>query len=88
MTILEQAKQIIAELVGITSSLTVSNAISALNDLLALQKRDVQEAHKAVNAAKEREDEERLTYKMMENLLDKAKRQRQELRDEKYSNGL
>jgi hypothetical protein len=83
--LLEQATTIISQLEGITSSLTVSNAISAISDLLLEQKAKCSEAHKAVNAAKDREDEEKLIYKKIENLLDRAKRQRQELRDEKYA---
>lgn len=88
MTILEQAQAIVDSLAGITSSLVVSNNISTLNDLLLEQKALVSESHKAVNAAKDAEDAVKLEYKKIENLLDRAKRQRQELRDDKYSMGL
>lgn len=88
MTLLEQAQALAKSVEGSTSSLVVSNVMSSLNDLLLLQKVECQNAHKSVNAAKDTENDAKLTYKMMENLLDKVKRQRQEIRDEKYSNGL
>lgn len=84
MTLLEQAQAIINSVAGITVTSTVKNAISALDDILTLQKKAVQDAHKAVNAAKEHEDDEKLTYKMIENMQKKATMQRQELRDERY----
>lgn len=88
MTLLEQAQALVESIKGVTSSMIVSNVMSSLNDILLLQKVECQNAHKAVNTAKDEEDKVKLTYKMIENLLDKAKRMRQELRDEKYSNGL
>lgn len=88
MNLLEQAQSEVNALLGVTSSLIVSNAMSSLNDLLLLQKVEVQKAHKAVNDARESEDQEKLTFKMIENALDKAKRMRQELRSDMYNNGL
>ena len=86
--ILEQAQGILTAVEGTTDTRALKDAMSALNDLLTLQKAQVQKAHKAVNSAKEAEDDERLTYKMIENMLKKATMARQELRDDKYSNGL
>lgn len=88
MTPLEQAQNIIRAIEGSTDQKALKDAISALNDILALQKANVQKAHKDVNAAKEREDEEKLTYKIIENMQKKATMARQDLRDERYSNGL
>jgi hypothetical protein len=88
MTPLDSAQAIVNQLAGVTSSLTVSNAISALNDLLLEQKAAVSEARKLVNQAKDAEDAVKLDYKKIENLLDRAKRQRQELRDERYHAGV
>lgn len=84
MTPLESAQAIVSKLAGVTSSLTVSNAITELNDLLLQQKAKVSEAHKLVNQARDAEDAVKLAYKQIENLLDRAKRQRQELRDDLY----
>lgn len=85
---LETSQSILNQVEGTTDTRALKDAMSAINDLLALQKARVQKAHKAVNSAKEAEDDERLTYKMIENMLKKATMARQELRDDKYSNGL
>lgn len=106
MTLLEQAQAIVNQLKGVTSTLTIHNAMSELNKILVLQSAECMKAHKlvsdaisyqesekvklkqAVNTAKEVESNEELTKKIISNLHDDAKRQRQELNSERYSNGL
>ncbi len=83
-SLLTQAKNILTQIEGVTSTNTISNAISALNDILTLQKRAVQEAHTRSNEAKDKEADEKLTFRMIENILDRTKRERQELRDDLY----
>lgn len=88
MSHLEQAQAIVGSLKGCTSSLIVSNAMSSLNDLLLLQKVECKKAHTLVNEAKDKEDQEKLTYRMIENVHDHVKRMRQELRSDSFSHGL
>lgn len=78
------AQAISSQISGSTDVKQVSDAITALNDLLLAQREEVNARHKMVNAAKADEDDAKITLRRIEALTDAAKRQRQELRDERY----
>lgn len=83
-----QAQAISGQISGSTDVKQVSDAITALNDLLLAQREEVNARHKMVNAAKADEDDAKITLRRIEALADAAKRQRQELRDERYQQNL
>lgn len=83
-----QAQAISSQISGSTDVKQVSDAITALNDLLLAQREEVNARHKMVNAAKADEDDAKITLRRIEALADAAKRQRQELRDERYQQNL
>ncbi len=102
----DRAQSIVNELIGITSTLVISNAMAALSDLLIEQATVCKEAHKKVtdakeeeskqkveltkiiNSAKDLENNEDLIYKKIENLYERIKRQRQELKSDAWNSGL
>jgi hypothetical protein len=88
MIFLEQAESIMSQITGTTDVRQVSGAISSLTDLTISQREVVSERHRTVNAARADEDDAKITLRKIESMLDQAKRLRQELRDDRYSQGL